>query len=60
MLCFCLIPHEDIPGVDLVFHIVQHAVVAVGDDGLALLFEGIQITHTLLPKKAEPSSRVGA
>ena len=38
-----LIPLENISGVDLFLHIVQAAVVAVGDDGLAQSLEFGQI-----------------
>ena len=37
------VPAEQVPGVDLFLHVVQAAVVAVGDDGLAPRLEGVQI-----------------
>ena len=40
-----LIPTEQVAGVDFVLYIIQTAVVAVGDDGLAALFENVQIVH---------------
>ena len=36
---------ENIPGIDLLPHIVQTAVVPVGDDGFRLLLEPLQTVH---------------
>lgn len=40
-----LIPPEDIPGIYLLLHIVEARVVAVGDDGLCLGLEGLDVVH---------------
>ena len=46
-----LIPTEQVAGVDFVLYIIQTAVVAVGDDGLAALFENVQIVHHFAAEK---------
>ena len=39
------VPLKEISGIHLIPHIIQHFIVAVGDDGLALLFELLHIIH---------------
>ena len=44
----CLsVPLEQIPRIHLLPHVIQAGVVAVGDDGLCLLLESLQIVHHL-------------
>lgn len=40
-----LIPPENIPRINLPRHIVQATVIAVGDDGVALLLELDEVVH---------------
>ncbi len=44
-LSFPSVSLKEIPGIHLIPHIIQHFVVAVGDDGLALFFELLHIIH---------------
>lgn len=37
------IPSEQVPGIYLLLHIIQHTVVTIGNDGIAHLFELFQI-----------------
>lgn len=39
------VPLKEIPSIHLIPHIIQHFVVAVGDDGLALFFKLLHIIH---------------
>ena len=45
MTLFFSVSSENIPGIDFLFYIVQTAVVAVGNDGVGLLFEVLQIVY---------------
>lgn len=40
-----LIPFKNVPSINFVFHIIEAGIVAVGDDGLALGFEGGEVIH---------------
>lgn len=45
------VPQKNVPCIDLVLHIIQARVIAVGDNGLGLLFEGIQIVDYTAAKE---------
>ena len=42
-----LVALEDVAGVDFVFDVVETGVVTVGDDGLALTLEGVEVVDDL-------------
>ena len=46
-----LIAAEYIAGIYFLLHIIQAGIIAVGDNGLTLFFEGIQIIHDLTAEK---------
>ena len=43
----CLVPSEDVSRIYLLLHVVKVSVIAVGDDGLALCLEGVEVVHHL-------------
>ena len=42
---FSLIPPKNIPSINLLLHIIQHTVIAVGYDGMALRLESGEVVH---------------
>lgn len=46
-----LVSTEQVAGIDLLLHIVQAAIVAVGNNGLAALLELVQIVDNLAAKE---------
>ena len=42
---YVLIPPEQIPGIDLLFHVIQHGVIPVRDDGVRALLELLHVVH---------------
>ena len=53
--CNCSIPPEQVAGVDLLRHIVQHTVVPVGDDRLRLCLKSIQMLCSMMDSTADAS-----
>ena len=51
-----LVSSEQVARVDLVGHVIETGVVAVGDDGLALALEGFEVAHNAT---AEEGGAVG-
>ena len=54
MTLFFSVSSENIPGIDFLFYIVQTAVVAVGNDGVGLLFEVLQIVYDYRSEEYTP------
>jgi hypothetical protein len=42
-----LITSEEVAGVDFALYVVEDGVVAIGDDGLGLLFESLEVVDDL-------------
>lgn len=42
-----LVAAEEVAGVDFALYIVEDGVVAIGDDGLGLLFESLEVVDDL-------------
>ena len=42
-----LVPPENIPRINLFLHIIQTSIIPVGNDGMALALESIQVIHHL-------------
>ena len=51
MMYDVLTPLEDIPCIHFISHIIQATIVAVGDDGIALTLEGVEVVDHLGAKE---------
>ena len=49
-----LIAAEEVAGVDLGLYVVEDGIVAVGDDGVGLVFKGSEVVHDLAAEERGP------
>lgn len=55
----CLVPSEDVSRIYLLLHVVKVSVIAVGDDGLALCLEGVEVVHHLAAEESTAVFKCG-
>ena len=54
-----LIPSENIPRIYFLCYIIKACVIAVGDNGMALCFKGIQVIHDLAAEEGAAVLKCG-